>query len=91
MSNQLEYTDYDFDLITLYNEYIENIVNGSNIPKKVKKYMLEEREILKDNTSYYLQYKQYKVNFLTYRDWIKERELEKIQKKREEKLKQLGL
>lgn len=78
------YTDYDIEMIQVYNEYIENVVNESNLPKKVKKRMLDERCILKDKHSYYLQVCNYRINFLNYKQWL-------LQFERNKKLQELGI
>lgn len=66
----MTYTDKDFEMITIYNKYIEDVVNESNLPKKVKKRMLDERCILKDKHNYYLEFSCYRINLLTYKQWI---------------------
>lgn len=64
------YTDYDFEMIPIYNKYIEDVVNESDLPKKVIYNMLEERCILKDKHNYYLAYQGYRINFLPFRFWL---------------------
>jgi len=76
------YTDYDIEMISVYNEYIEDVVNESELPKRVKKRMLEERCILKDKHNYYLTYQGYRINFLPFRSWL-------LQFERNKKLKEL--
>jgi hypothetical protein len=66
----MHYTDKDFEMIPIYNNYIETVVNESNLPKKVKKRMLDERCILKDKHNYYLKFGCYRINFLPYKQWI---------------------
>jgi hypothetical protein len=78
----MHYTDYDFEMIPIYNNYIETVVNESNLPKKVKKRMLDERCILKDKHNYYLEFGCYRINFLPYKQWI-------LQEERNNKLEQL--
>jgi hypothetical protein len=78
----MHYTDYDFEMIPIYNEYIESIVNESNLPKNIKKKMLSKRCILKDNNVYYLAENEYRISFLTYTSWI-------TQEERNKKLEQL--
>lgn len=78
------YTDYDLEMIQVYNEYIEDVVNESELPKKVKKRMLEERCILKDKHNYYLEWNNYRINFLNYKQWL-------LQFERNKKLEELGI
>lgn len=77
------YTDEDIEYrIPLYNEYIEGVVNSSELPKSIKKKMLKKRCIMKRDSIYYLEEKGFEIEFLTYISWL-------IQKDREEKLNEL--
>lgn len=78
------YTDKDLEMISVYNEYIEDVVNESELPKRVKKRMLDARCILKDKHNYYLVYQGYRINFLNYKQWL-------LQFERNKKLKELGI
>ena len=80
----MKYTDYDFEMIPIYNKYIEDVVNKSDLPKKIKKRMLEERTILKDKHNYYLECNSHIINFLNYKQWL-------LQEERNNKLEQLGI
>jgi hypothetical protein len=75
------YTDYDFEMIPIYNKYIEDVVNESDLPTILKRRMLRHRCILKDKQGYYLLAKE-RIYFLPFRQWL-------LQTERHKKLEQL--
>ena len=76
------YTDYDFEMMAIYNKYIEDVVTESDLPKYIKKIILEERTILKDKQIYFLQKGKYRIDFLNYKQWL-------LQTERNKKIEQL--
>lgn len=77
------YSDYEFDQYSYYMEYVDEEIMSSDIPNKYKRKMLEGKNLHKGlNGMWFLSHKEYKIDFLPFKQWF-------LQEEREEKLNKL--
>lgn len=79
--NTPTYTDYEMDKYNEYMEYVEEVVNNSDIPEFIKKKMQNKKHLHRrnNNTTWFLEEKGYEIDFQTFRQWL-------LQEEREQKL-----
>lgn len=82
--NTPSYSEYEMDKYSEYIEYVDEVVNNSNIPDFVKKEMIEKRNLhkRKNNTSWFLEELGYELNFQPFRQWL-------LQEERNKKIEQI--
>ena len=77
------YSDYEMDMYPIYMEYVEDEINKSKLPKRVKKQMMEKRHLHKGlNGMWFLYECGYTLEFIPFQQWL-------LQEERNEKLEQL--
>lgn len=82
-SNVSTYTEYEMEKYSEFMTYVEDEINKSDLPNKIKRKLIEHKFLHKKPSGmWFLSYREYEFEFQPFRNWL-------LQTDRERKLNEL--
>lgn len=77
-SNVNTYTDYEIEKYSDFIEYVEDEINKSDLPNKIKRKLIKHKFLdKKPSGMWFLSWKEYEFEFQPFRNWLQQTEREK--------------